>query len=73
MPPLRMYNHPAADLEVNKNVLSISPTTSFGTPPHPLRDSRRFKYIGKPPTAKQQLPHDFKEFLWECPRFALKY
>ena len=24
MPPLRMYNHPAADLEVNKNALSIS-------------------------------------------------
>ena len=24
IPPLRMYNHPAADLEVNKNVLSIS-------------------------------------------------
>ena len=24
IPPLRMYNHPVADLEVNKNVLSIS-------------------------------------------------
>ena len=39
------------------------PTTSSGTPPHPRRDSRRFKFIGRPPTAKQQLPHDFKEFL----------